>query len=193
MQVKMKDNFLAPDELALLNFKSLGENVKISRDARLYKTEQISIGNNSRIDDFSILSGNIKIGNNVHVASHCVISGKKQIIELCDFSGLAFGCKIIGCTDDYSGLSLTNPTIPSKFKNEQDLGVRLGKHVIIGTASIILPGAKIGNHSAVGAMSLVTKDISESSFFFGIPAKRIKSRKDDLKELERKFLSNEYE
>jgi len=47
------------DKKKILNFgfKYIGEDVKISSLAQIYNPENISIGNNSRIDDFTVLSG----------------------------------------------------------------------------------------------------------------------------------------
>ena len=55
-------------ELLSLGLKKIGNNVLISKDAKLYSPEKISIGNNVRVDDFCILSGSIEIQNNVHLA-----------------------------------------------------------------------------------------------------------------------------
>ena len=46
------------DEIQLkeMGFKSVGENVKISDKASFYGCDNISIGNNVRIDDFCVFS-----------------------------------------------------------------------------------------------------------------------------------------
>ncbi|MDZ7925025.1 MAG: hypothetical protein U5M23_13450 [Marinagarivorans sp.] len=44
--------FYTQDELTYIGFKSLGDNVKLSKKASVYEPEKISIGSNSRIDDF---------------------------------------------------------------------------------------------------------------------------------------------
>lgn len=67
--------FLSNEALEKVGFKKLGENVKISDKASIYNPETIEIGNNSRIDDFCLLSGKIIIGKNVHVAAYCNIAG----------------------------------------------------------------------------------------------------------------------
>ncbi len=48
--------YLTEKDLQDFGFKSLGQNVRISSDARIYGAENISIGNNVRIDDFVILA-----------------------------------------------------------------------------------------------------------------------------------------
>ncbi|MGC7853682.1 hypothetical protein ACP3W8_12080 [Vibrio anguillarum] len=70
--------FLTEDQLMALGFKSLGNNVKISDKAAIYNAEQIVIGDNSRVDDFCVLSGNIILGKNVHIAVFCNIAGGEK-------------------------------------------------------------------------------------------------------------------
>lgn len=69
------NSFYTENELNELGLKAVGENVNISKKASLYGCSEISIGNNVRIDDFCILSGNIKIGDYVHVAAYTALYG----------------------------------------------------------------------------------------------------------------------
>ena len=71
-----------------------------------------------------------------------------------------------------------------KFTNVISGDVFLGKHVIIGAGSVILPNVTIGDYSAVAGLSLVSKNIGELKIFGGIPAKEIKERKNNLINLE---------
>jgi len=51
----------------------------------------------------------------------------------------------------------------------------IGDYCFIGMDTIILPGLHIGNHSIIGAGSVVTKDVPPHSIVAGNPAKVIKS------------------
>lgn len=179
--------FLTKTAIDEMGFKYVGENVKISDKASIYNPELISLGDNSRIDDFCLLSGKINIGNHVHIAAYCNIAGGIEGITFEDFSGLAYGCHVFSQSDDYSGRTLTNPTVPKKYKKEFIKSVHIGKHVIIGTNSIVFPGVVIAEGCSVGAMTMVTKSTKPWGCYFGIPAKRIKERKMDLLELEMIF------
>ena len=53
--MKLGGDFYTEQELKDIPFRHLGENVKIHNRASIYGVENISIGNNVRIDDFSIL------------------------------------------------------------------------------------------------------------------------------------------
>lgn len=183
--------YLTEEQLQAFGFKKIGKNVKISDKASIYNADLIEIGDNSRIDDFCVLSGKISIGRNVHIAIYCNVAGGTEGIILEDFSGLAYGCHVITQTDDYSGRTLTNPTVPTKYKNEMKKSVRIGRHCIVGTHSLIFPGVTLQEGTSVGAMSMVTKTTEPWTVYFGIPAKRLKARKQDLLVLEQQYLAEE--
>ncbi|MFA3760687.1 acyltransferase [Yersinia sp. 2466 StPb PI] len=182
--------FLTANELAQMGFKKIGENVKVSSRASIYRPYEIEIGDNTRIDDFCLISGRVIIGRNVHIAAFSNICAGECSITFEDFSGLAYGCHIFTGSDDYSGKFLTNPTIPIELKGLVEADVVLRKHVIVGTNSIVFPGVIIAEGCAIGAMTLVTKSTDPWGIYFGIPAKRLKNRKKDLLELEKKYLSD---
>ena len=182
--------FLTDKQLREAGFKSLGEDIKISSRASIYNPEEIEIGSNVRVDDFTVLSGKIRLGRNVHVAVFSNIAGGEKGVYIDDFSGLAYGCHVFSQSDDYSGSSLTNPTVPDEYKRETKKQIVIGRHCIIGACSIILPGCRLAEGTAVGAMSMVTKNTEEWSVYFGIPARKIKQRRRDLLELEKKYLSD---
>jgi acetyltransferase-like isoleucine patch superfamily enzyme len=183
--------FLDIKQLEKLKFKYLGRNVKISDKASIYNADQIEIGDHSRIDDFCVISGKVTIGRNVHIAVFCNVAGGEKGITFEDFSGLAYGCQLFTQSDDYSGNTLTNPTVPDQYKNETKKAIVIGKHSIIGTNSLVFPGVVMGAGTSVGAQSLVTKSTDEWSIYAGRPAKRIKARGKDLLELEKEYLLNE--
>jgi len=174
-----------------MGFRSLGRNVLISDKASIYNEDQIEIGDNSRIDDFCVISGKVSIGRNVHIAVFCNVAGGEKGITFEDFSGLAYGCHVFTQSDDYSGRTLTNPTVPDIYKREVKKPIVIGRHSIVGTNSIILPGVVIAEGTSVGALSLVTKSTEEWSVYIGIPAKRIKRRRQDLLKFEEKYLASE--
>lgn len=179
-------------DLKDFGFKSIGKNVKISSDARIYGPENISIGNNVRIDDFAILSarnGSITLGNYVFIARNSHLSGYYGI-EMHDFSSMAANTIIYSASDDYSGDYLTAQAVPQKYTAHIGGAVVIGKHVIIGSACSIFGPSIIGEGCSLGAMTLVTKDLSPWGVYVGSPARRLKERKKGLLELEKDFLKN---
>jgi len=188
-------DFYSDDELKSFKFKGLGKNVKIKKNASIYFAENITIKDNVRIDDYTVIvasNNNTTIGNYVHIASNCYIAASEGL-EMNDFSGLAPGVKIFTGSDDYSGNKLTNPTVDRKYIGGSTGEVVLGRHVIIGSNSVILPGVRIGEGSSVGALSLVTKSLKSWGIYFGTPVKKLKARSKNLLELEKEFLKNNEE
>lgn len=184
-------SFMTDEEIKELGFNYVGKNVKLSRLASFYNCNRISIGSNSRIDDFCVLSageGGIDIGCHVHIAVHSLLIGKGKI-KLDDFSGVSSRTSIYSSSDDYSGRHMTNPTVPDKFTNVFHADVELGKHVIVGAGTVILPGVYIGEGAAIGALSFVSKNCESFYVYSGNPLKKIKERHHDLIELEARLES----
>jgi dTDP-4-amino-4,6-dideoxy-D-glucose acyltransferase len=185
-------SWLTDKQIIEMGFASVGNNVRLSDKASYYNCQNIQLGNNVRVDDFCVLSageGGIKIGSYVHIAVYCSIIGNGTV-TLSDFSGLSSRVSIYSSSDDYSGASMTNPTLPLEFTNVHHASVMIGRHVIIGAGSIILPGVTLEECVAIGALSLVKKDCQSFGIYMGAPAKRIGDRKRNLLELEAKFINS---
>ena len=110
--------------------------------------KDIFVGDNVRID-----SGHadlIYIGDHAHVTGGCRL--------LCHQRNLLHYCK----GDDAAKL-------PYKLGE-----IHIGKGVMIGMESLIMPGVTIGDGAIIGAYSLVTKDIPAWTIAMGRPAKVVK-------------------
>lgn len=182
---------LTRDAVQELGFASVGENVQISDRATFYGAERIEIGNNVRIDDFCVLSagaGGISIGQHVHIAVYSSLIGAGKI-TLGDFCNISSRVSVYSSSDDYSGASMTNPTLPRCYTGVTDADVLFGKHVIVGCGSVILPGVTLEEGVAIGALSLVKEQCEAFGIYAGNPVRRIKERMKDLLELEKNFMS----
>lgn len=184
-------SYYTKKQLMKLGFKSVGKNVKISDKSSIYDCNQISIDDNSRVDDFCILSGKIHIGKNVHITPMCLIAGGEKGIVFENFTTLAYGVQVFTQSDDYSGKTMTNSTVPKKYKKEYRKKVVLKKYSIVGAGSIIMPGVTLAKGTSIGAMSLVLKSTKPWGIYAGTPAKRMSDRKKDLLDLEKKYLESE--
>ncbi len=186
------DTFYSSQELKSLGLKRCGKNVFISRNAVLYHPEQLEIGNNVRIDDFTTISGKIVLGDYIHIAQFCGLYGGSEGIFMDDFSGISSKVTIYATSNDYSGNSMTNPMVPAKYKTtDKSEAVRLCRHVVVGSGSVILPGVTIKEGSSVGAMSLCGKSLDAWGVYAGAPAKRLKERSKKLLQLERRLRDHE--
>ena len=175
-----------------LGFLRVGKNVCISTQASFYGVGSISLGDNVRIDDFCVISagkGGIFIGDHVHIAvfSSLIGAGKISIDDFCNISSRV---SIYSSSDDYSGEYLTNPTVNEQFTNVDHGPVTLKKHVIVGAGCVILPNVVLDDGVALGALSLVNRDLQPWGIYAGQPAKYIKPRSKNLLNLEPAFLTH---
>lgn len=171
----MTTSFYSQQELSELGLKSYGKNVMISRNACIYGAEKISIGNNVRIDDYCILSGTITIKDYIHIAAYSALYGKNGI-EVGNFVGISARGIVYSASDDFSGNYLGNPTIPSEYTHATGGLVKIEDYVQIGANSIVMPDLTMGEGTATGAFTFITKDTEPWKLYLGIPAKMIKDR-----------------
>ncbi len=177
-------------ELADLGFGAVGKNVRISKTSTIYNRSNVFIGDNVRIDNFCTLaiSGDAKleIGNHVQISAYSFINGMADVI-LMDFVTFAPAVRVFSTTDDYSGKTMTNATIPAEYLGSFSERVVLEKHVIIGVASTIMPGVILKEGTAVAGHSFVNQNSEEFTLIGGVPAKYIKLREKDLLALEKRL------
>lgn len=183
--------YLTEAQLAQMGFHSLGQNVRISDKAAIYNADQIEIGDHSRIDDLCIISGRVVIGSYCHITPMCLVAGGTLGVFLDDFVTLAYGVKVFSQSDDYSGETMTNSLIPRQYKRETFESVHLQRQCIVGAGSIIMPGVTLAQGCSVGAMSLLLKSTEPWGIYAGVPARRLKNRRQDLLALEAQFLKEQ--
>jgi acetyltransferase-like isoleucine patch superfamily enzyme len=169
-------------DLSTMGFRAVGCNVRIAKNCTIIGLNNISLGDNVRIDANVVIacaSGDLIVGNYVHIGagSHLACVGG---IKFDDFSNTSQGVKIYSGTDDYHGLTLTNPMVPQEYRGMELAPVLIGKHVIIGSGTVILQGVTLPIGASVGAMSLVTRSLEPWTVNAGIPARFIKARSMDL-------------
>lgn len=170
--------YLTETELKQHNFLALGENVRVHETAIIVDTERVSIGSNVRIDPFCVLSaanGRLAIGSYIHIGSHNIIVGGHGVV-LSDFVNLSQGVRLYSASDDYSGESLTSPMIPRHLLRTFSGPVHLGRHVIVGSGSVVLPDVTIEDGCSVGALSLVKSSLAAWGIYAGVPVRRIRER-----------------
>jgi dTDP-4-amino-4,6-dideoxy-D-glucose acyltransferase len=183
---------LSRTEIEQMGFASVGENVLISDKASFYNCANIAVGNNVRIDDFCVFSagvGGIHIGDYVHIGVFASLIGAGKI-NISDFCNISSRVSVYSSNDDYSGATMTNPMVAAQYTGVTHADVFLGRHVIVGSGSVILPGVTIEEGVAIGALSMVQKSCKAFGIYAGVPAKLVKERKRYLLELEKQFLSS---
>jgi acetyltransferase-like isoleucine patch superfamily enzyme len=122
-------------------------------------------------EGFKVFNGhqNIYLGNNIYLVDTLLNAGDnkgKIVIEDDVFFG--HGVKVLARGHDYKlygkdrQISIT----------EKPIHIKRGAW--IGSGAIILGGVSIGEHSVIGAGSIVTKDVPPKGIVVGNPAKLIK-------------------
>lgn len=139
---------------------TFGKNVTIIEPVNLY---ECTIEDNCFIGPFVEIQKNVTIGKNTKIQSHSFICELVTIGEHCFIS---HGVKFVNDT-----FSTGQPAGGDKTKWKE---TTIGNHVSIGTNATLLP-VKITDNVAIGAGSVVTKDITRPGVYAGNPAKKIRS------------------
>ena len=93
------------NELKEFGFKKVGTNVKIAKNCTIVGINNISLGNNIRIDSNVVIAANkgyLKLGNYIHVGAGSYLNCEGGI-TLANFSGLSQGVHIYSSSGDFSG------------------------------------------------------------------------------------------
>lgn len=112
------------------------------------------------------------MGKNVYVGDHVAIDfNHADLIYIDDYAHITDCCRLLCHQRDLKGYR--------KGDNAADLPYRLGeihigKGVMLGMETMVMPGVTIGDGAIIGAYSLVTKDIPAWTVATGRPAKVVK-------------------
>lgn len=175
-------SFYTEEEYKKLGFKEIGKNCLISKKASFYGISSISIGNNVRIDDFCIISGNVEIGNYVHISAYVALYGSMGI-KINDYCGCSARTTIYSAIDDFSGNYMIGPMVPEELTNVTGGNVILEKYAQLGANTVVMPNLTIEEGAVTGACTLVRKNLEPWTINVGTPSKILKYRKDTVKTL----------
>ena len=113
------------------------------------------------------------VGKNVFIGDYVRVDlNHADLIYVGDYAHITSGCRLLCHQRNLNGYR--------KGDNAANLGYKLGeihigKGVMIGMESMIMPGVTIGDGAIIGAKSLVTKDIPAYTIAMGQPAKVVKN------------------
>jgi acetyltransferase-like isoleucine patch superfamily enzyme len=147
--------------------KCLGKKSIVGEGTKIINFANVSIGNHCLIQDHVYiragLDGNVKINDYCAINSFAKLFGHGGI-EIGEYTQLGPDCLITTTKHDYQ------KELKTSFEK-----VQIGRWAWVGAKCIILPGTKIGDHSIIGAGSIVNKDIPQWSVAVGCPARVIKT------------------
>jgi acetyltransferase-like isoleucine patch superfamily enzyme len=110
---------------------------------------------------------NLTIGRNVSFGGRVVLFGTAPI-EIGDNTMIALNVIIHTSSHDYHDHPMWTKRI--------DRPVKIGSHVWIGAAAIILPGVIVEDYAVIGSGSVVTANVPKGAIVAGNPARIIKYR-----------------
>ena len=135
----------------------VGERVRIKEGLRVARPENVTIGNDVRINSDVLLQahGPITIGDLTMLASRCaIVTANHDIAQ-----------RGIGAFDTFSKAPVT-----------------IGRDCWLGLGVIVLPGVTIGDGTVVGAGSVVTRDLPPGMVCAGVPARPMRERPSQAQE-----------
>lgn len=182
------------------NYK-INSSVFLGRKVKVSEKRKLSIGAKTKIHDGVVLDA--LSTNGLIIGSHCVI-GERSIIQCTGgLSSIGKGIVIgnrttfnndcfFGCA---GGIEIGSDVVAGQYvrfhsenHNYDDLeilikdqgvthkGIKIGNNCWIGSGSVFLDGAELGDGCVVAANAVVTKVFPENSVIGGVPAKVLKVR-----------------
>lgn len=159
----------------------IGDDAVIRSHTVIYAGNRIGrgfeCGNKVNIREQNEIGDKVSIGTLSVVEHHTIIEDEVRIHTQAfvpEYSVLQRACWI------GPNVVLTNVKYPKSPDAKRSLvGVRVGVEAKLGANCTILPGLTIGEHSLVGAGSVVVSDVPARMVYVGNPARAIKSI-DDL-------------
>lgn len=134
-----------------------------------------SVGENTKIWQYTVILKGAVIGSNCNINSHCFI--ENQVI-IGDNVTIKCGVQIWdGITIENNVQIGPNATFTNdKYPRAKNKNFKLEKTIIkkfasIGANATILCGITIGEKAMIGAGSVVTKDVPDGEIWYGNPAK----------------------
>ncbi len=155
--------YYSVSELKKLGFKHVGENNKISKLSKFYSIEGSVIGNNNRIDDFSLFKGKIEIGNYIHIAAFCLFSGVGGKIEISNYCGFSSHCSAWTSTEDFINPTLTSPSLNKSYSKLKSGEIFFDESVKVGNSCCFLPNIKVGFGASIAANTMVNSSVKDGA------------------------------
>lgn len=151
--------------------------------------EPVYIGEGSKIWRFCHVESHARIGKQVMLGMGCHVSNGVEIGDysrLQDYCVLYRGVKIGNACFLGPRVTFTNVKVPKIFRRAKFYDTIVENNVTIGAGSVIICGITIGEHSFIGAGSVITKDIPPYSLVIGNPGRIIKTLSRNWEEFDGK-------
>jgi acetyltransferase-like isoleucine patch superfamily enzyme len=128
--------------------------------------EQCRVGSRCIISRYVTINYNTTIGDNTRIMDMTHITGN------CVIGDNVFISAMVSTAND-------NEMVTRQYDENKVIGPRIADGASIGEGACILPGVRVGEGSLVGAGSVVTKDVEPYTLVMGVPARFVRSIKED--------------
>jgi len=118
------------------------------------------------------IAGPFAMGPGAQVASGCFIAVARGGLTIGDYVMISPNCTILTSSYIFDRLD-----IPLQVQGDTSKGVKIGHRVWLGSNSVVLDGAEIGDNVIVSAGSTVSGRIPPNSVVLGNPARVIFTRR----------------
>ena len=113
------------------------------------------------------------IGKNVFIGDYVRVDlNHANLIYIDDYAHITAGCRLLCHQRNLEQYYVGDNAAKCGYRLGE---IRIGKGVMIGMETMIMPGVSIGDGAIVGARSMVTKDIPAYTTALGNPAKIVKT------------------
>jgi|TARA_R110000796_G_C14469682_1_gene425439 acetyltransferase-like isoleucine patch superfamily enzyme len=167
------------------SLKYCGENVFIGQNVVFTNPSEVVLGNNVRIDPFTLVTTALEVGNYIQICSHVVLGGGNQHkITLGNWNFIGYGSKLFCASEDYSGEY--GPVNEFWGRNKIYRGdIVFEDYSGIASDVMVFPKVTIPIGCTIGAKSFIyTKNnLKEWSVFIGNPVKfhKLRNKENILK------------
>jgi galactoside O-acetyltransferase len=157
---------------------SCGTNVFIGHNVIFTNPGRVHLGNNVRIDPFTLITTALNTGDNIQICSHSILGGGNQhTITLGDWCFIGYGSKLFCASEDYSGEF--GPVNEFWGNNKIFRGdIIFNDYSGIASDVMVLPGVVFPEGCTVGAKSFVysKNNLQPWKVFVGNPLQYHKDR-----------------
>ena len=156
---------------------SCGENVFIGHNVIITQPQNVHLGNNVRIDPFTLITSKLITGDNVQICAHSMLGGGYNTIKLGNWSFIGYSSKLFTASEDYSGDF--GPVNEFWGNNKTYKGdIIFNDYCGIASDVMVFPKVELPEGVCIGAKSLVyTKSEMEPyNVYVGNPLRHFKTR-----------------
>ena len=156
----------------------------IAKEAKIHETA--TIGENTIVEEFTIIGKGVTIGKNCKIHRHIYIDDGVKIgncVKIQDNVMIPHGVTLEDGVFVGPSVAFTNDLYPRSINKDGSLKTssdwKVSKTIVkygasIGANSTLVCGITIGEWAMIGAGSVVTKDVPEKTLVMGNPAKVVK-------------------